>query len=237
MDLFLSWSGPRSKVVAVALRDWIPCVLQAVKPWMSEEDIGKGARGLDEIAQQLEKARAGIICLTPENLGSTWIAFEAGALSKKVGKPCVIPYLLGIEKSELTGPLAQFQCAGTDRDDTWRLMIRLNEELGDRALSQESLAETLGVWWPKIENALKAVPQSETKPARRSEREMIEEVLEIVRSINYQAHDDAIKAMEAALAEKEEEFRHLQMQYVSLREKYYDHLDRIKAESRDSGTR
>lgn len=50
MKIFISWSGTRSRAMAVALRNWLPDVVQAFKPFMSEEDIEKGRRGLDVIA-------------------------------------------------------------------------------------------------------------------------------------------------------------------------------------------
>src|SRR4051812_13232017 len=37
MQLFLSWSGPRSKAVADALASWLPQAIHAVQPWMSSE--------------------------------------------------------------------------------------------------------------------------------------------------------------------------------------------------------
>ena len=81
-NVFISWSGERSKHVALGLRDWLPAILQTAKPWMSESDIDKGARGVEEIGKALSDIEIGIVCLTPENLDSRWILFEAGALSK-----------------------------------------------------------------------------------------------------------------------------------------------------------
>lgn len=94
-NVFISWSGERSRWVADALRDWLPAVLQSVKPWMSA-DIKKGTRGQTTISDKLDKVKVGIVCLTPENLQEPWILFEAGALSKAVDKNSyVCTYLLG----------------------------------------------------------------------------------------------------------------------------------------------
>jgi hypothetical protein len=109
--LFIAWSGIQSKTVALALRDRLPVVLQYARPWVSETDIEAGAPSHAEIAKGLEGCKVGIICLTIHNLHSTWLAYEAGALSKTVGdKAFVCPYLIGaLATTEVTGPLSMFQ--------------------------------------------------------------------------------------------------------------------------------
>lgn len=76
-NVFISWSGERSKGVAAALYDWLPMVVQSARPWMSEEDIEKGSRGLEDVGKALVAMGVGIICLTAGNLERPWILFEA----------------------------------------------------------------------------------------------------------------------------------------------------------------
>src|SRR5205807_1107469 len=52
MKVFISWSGSRSHKVALILRNWLPSVLQHVDPWLSSEDIDKGARWIVELGTQ-----------------------------------------------------------------------------------------------------------------------------------------------------------------------------------------
>jgi hypothetical protein len=112
MKVFISWSGIVSHQVALALNDWLPCVIQGVQPFLSSEHIHKGAPWFDEIGGQLEETHFGILCLTPTNLEAPWILFEAGALSKKVGQARVVPLVLGFALSELKPPLSNFNAAG-----------------------------------------------------------------------------------------------------------------------------
>ena len=96
----LVW-GERSRAAAEALRGWLPKIINAIKPWLSSEDIDKGARWSTDVASRLEAAKAGIICLTPSNLHSDWILFEAGALSKTLKNTFVCPFLIGLDPSDV----------------------------------------------------------------------------------------------------------------------------------------
>ena len=82
MKVFISWSGNISLKVALIFRDWLPSVIQSIEPYVSSEDIDKGARWSTDIAKELENSTFGILCVTKENLEAPWLSFEAGALSK-----------------------------------------------------------------------------------------------------------------------------------------------------------
>jgi hypothetical protein len=82
MDIFISWSGPRSRAVTEALTEYLPMIVNAFSPWLSSADIDKGARWNSDLAAALATSKAGIICLTPNNLTAPYVLFESGALSK-----------------------------------------------------------------------------------------------------------------------------------------------------------
>src|SRR5262249_25236636 len=101
MKVFLSWSGSTSKQIAQALRHWLPYMLQAVEPFMSSGDISKGDTWSDVLANELVNSEYGIICVTPYNISHPWLLFEAGAMSRYVGKAKVAPVLFGVPPSAL----------------------------------------------------------------------------------------------------------------------------------------
>jgi len=109
MKIFLSWSGPKSQGVAIALRDWLPSVIQSVQPYVSSEDIDKGARWSTDIAKELEDSTFGILCVTKENIEAPWLLFEAGALSRWMDKSFVCPLIFDLKRAEVKGPILQFQ--------------------------------------------------------------------------------------------------------------------------------
>lgn len=158
MRVFISWSGERSKYIAECLRSWLPKVIQAVDPWMSQEDIGSGMRWSSEIAGELEASKVGVICVTPENQINPWIMFEAGALSKTLDQTYVCPFLFAIAPSELSGPLSQFQAQVSTKQGTLKILKSLNTALGKESLEQGELDEIFEVWWPHLEKKIEKCP-------------------------------------------------------------------------------
>jgi len=186
MKVFISWSGPISKKVAEALTDWLGNVIQAAKPWMSSENIEKGARWSTDLAQQLEESKVGIICVTPDNINAPWLNFEAGALSKTLADSFVSPYLFGLEPTDLTGPLVQFQVTRANKEDTKRLVRTINKALEKDALPEKNLDGTFDVWWPKLLLQLEKIPMDlkDTVEHERPERDIIEEMLGLLRKFS-----------------------------------------------------
>ena len=126
MKVFLSWSGNLSHQVACVLKGWLPCVIQSVKPWVSSEDIEKGTRWSTDIAKELKDTAYGIFCITKDNLGAPWVNFEAGAISKLIDEANVSPFLIDMKKSDVQGPLAQFQLTVLDKEDASKLVHSIN---------------------------------------------------------------------------------------------------------------
>lgn len=190
MKIFLSWSGASSNEIAQALRHWLPAVLQATRPYFSPDDIAKGARWSNEVALELQESRIGILSVTRENLAAPWLMFEAGALAKSLGQSHVIPLLLGVEPADLSGPLAQFQAARFDRTDVRRMMSLINQELGPTALEEEVLSAVFDKWWPDLEAKVKAIelaPRQPSPASARTDRELLEEVLTLMRERTFRA--------------------------------------------------
>ncbi len=132
MKVFIGWSGTRSQALALALRDWLPLVLHYVDSWLSETDIAAGERWAEAVAKELEASNFGIICITGENLTSPWILFEAGSLAKSLQSSRVIPLLLDLEFSEISGPLAQFQAKKVDEEGLSEVIHSINLEQHSR---------------------------------------------------------------------------------------------------------
>lgn len=184
MKIFISWSGKLSQELGNALKEWIPDVLQAVHPYFTPEDIQKGERWSSEIAKELEESMFGIFCVTPENINSGWMHFEAGAISKSKDDAQVCPILFDLRPTDLTGPLQQFQATVFSEEDMLKLMKAINAKLGDQALTDARLERQFSRWWPELEKQINSILEQQIAPSEkpaRSNRELLEEILTIVR--------------------------------------------------------
>lgn len=187
MKVFLSWSGSLSHEVAQAFRSWLPSVIQSVEPFVSSEDIDKGSRWSADIAQELEDSNYGIIFVTNANLEEPWVSFEAGALAKVIDKSNVTPFLFNIKRSEVEGPLLQFQSAIYEKDEVFKILESINSKLDEGRLQDEQLKRAFNVWWPKLDDKLKELSDSagelveEPEEPKDPDSEILEELLELSR--------------------------------------------------------
>ena len=189
VGVFISWSE-NSHELASALHEWLPTALHSIKPWMSNYDIHKGTRFLEEIDRALKYCKAGIICITPENSRSVWVAFEAGALASRIEtSKLVVPLLSRMRPAQVTGPLSMFQACQLTRSDMLHLMKNLNDLNSEEDVIPETRLEaTFDGVWPTFEAKLpelekKQVSYSEASPAKKTDTELIEEVLDVSKSI------------------------------------------------------
>lgn len=187
MKVFLSWSGERSRLVATLLDEWLRCVLQAIRPWISTKDIDRGSLWFSEIQDQLQDVTTGIICLTQENKEKPWILFEAGALAKGLSNSRVCTLLIDLEPHDIRDPLAQFNHTKPDQGGIYALVHTLNNRLGDNRLDPAILTKVLDTYWAQFEQQFQAIiantPVTE-RPKTRPEKDILAEILEHTRSLN-----------------------------------------------------
>ena len=208
--VFISWSGDLSEKLGEVLRKWLPGVLQYVKPYFTPEDVEKGTKWDSEITRELEESNIGLICLTRDNIDRAWILFEAGALSKSFEKSRVCTILFNLDTTDLKGPLTSFQHTRFNREDIKRLVETINNAAGDDKLQSQVLENVFDMWWPNLEEQVSEIltsHQVDDPKARRPERDILEEVLELSRmSARRSGHRFSEEAVEILVQGLEEFF-------------------------------
>lgn len=205
MKVFISWSGNKSHQVGLVFREWLPSVIQSIEPYVSSEDIDKGARWSTDIAKELENSTFGILCVTKENLNAPWLSFEAGALSKTMDKSFVTPFLFDIKRSEVDGPILQFQSTIFEKNDIKKLVQTLNKACGDNGISESMLDKAFDVWYPTLEEELGKLFNVVDEESGRNEYNeaevqasiIMEEILELSRDNQKLLRNSNIKVLES----------------------------------------
>jgi hypothetical protein len=175
MRIFVSWSGERSRRLALALQDWLPYAIHSIRRediWVSDRDIEAGQAWSRVLGDVLSETGIGLLCLTHENRQAPWIHFEAGALAKHLATAKVIPLLFGMQPKDLVGsPLSQFQAVQLVEQDLPRLLRSLNAELKEGGLSEAVLERSFRQNWPDLAARLQEIEKisiddmEETLPA------------------------------------------------------------------------
>lgn len=188
MKIFISWSGERSRKIAELFNEWIQCVIQAAKPWISSHDIERGALWYTEISKTLADSRFGILCLTPENKTEPWILFEAGALAKGIEENRVCTLLIDLKNTDIGNPLAQFNhTIACDKESMWELVQTINNALLENKLQEKVLKSVFETYWEQFLEKYKEISQRfkpEEHVKKRSIEDILTEILTTVRALD-----------------------------------------------------
>lgn len=185
--VFISWSGDLSKQVATVWHSLIEDLFDGVKPFMSEENIGAGARGLNLIATELSGSTFGIIVVTQQNLNSQWLNYEAGALSKDVNDetamvaPCLVDFA---RKGDAEGPIGQFQGNLLTEVGVQKIVTALAKAVG---VKEETALKRLKTYWNSTYkdefDKARIIDGHVSEPVTRDPAAVLDEILTIVREI------------------------------------------------------
>jgi len=150
---------------------------------MSAKDIDLGTRWENAIGEALASTSFGVLCLTPENLDSRWILFEAGALAKQIDHSRVVPILFQVAASEVKPPLSQFQNEQITENGI-RGLLKAIDGISPRPLGGDKLNDRFNAFWPTLMNTLELAKTGPgPAPKRRELSDVLEEVLSIVRGL------------------------------------------------------
>jgi hypothetical protein len=154
LDLFISWSRPLSKEVALLFHELLPALLPGTKPWMSKLDIPKGKGWLKSILSQIGKSPFCIVCISHQNLHSSWIYYEAGGIALAMDDPNICPYLIDVDAAALSEtPLGQVQCTVFEKEETWLLVREINRHL-ENAHDEDVLRGNFDSKWPAFKKKI-----------------------------------------------------------------------------------
>lgn len=179
MKVFLSWSGEESKQLAAIFKDWLPNVIQSVEPYMSLNDILLGERWIKSVESELAKSSFGLVFVTPENINSPWINFEAGALTKTYNSK-VVPLIYNSDITILeNGPLNQFQSAQSiNKESILELLKSIVKSDEKSTLNEKRLDKAFLIWWPDLEKKVSSIkPELKKSEHNPSQSEMLKAVV------------------------------------------------------------
>jgi len=115
--------------------------------------------------------------------------FEAGALSKSMLDAKVIPLLFGLELSDLSGPLSQFQALKVDQQGLMEVIKAINAASETKAL-ESAINQLVPALWPQLQQKLNEIPGKEpSEKHMRPQTEILEELVTQVRGLGARMRD------------------------------------------------
>lgn len=190
-NLFITWSGDRSKAVAKAMYEWIRLVAPALHPWMSTYDISAGKDWWTEIKGALSSVSAAIVVLTPENRDNPWVLFESGALfrtsraEEQGSKGRLVATVLWGLDPPLPAPLGMLQYTSWDKEQLLKLLQDIDKHVSESP--DDQLDERFEMAWGKLEKQADEIKTKFSKlpvHVKPNPELVTEEVLNLLRRID-----------------------------------------------------
>jgi len=153
--IFISWSKPISKSIAEELKFFLRQVHQEFEFFLSNHNIPHGSLWAQEIENNLKDSKAGIICVTPDNINSPWLNYEAGRLSNSNR---VYVLLFGVTIQDLRdSPLSLFQTTEFNKESIYWMLKGINDDLRSSPLESDVLENSFKMFWEDFDK--KIVPK------------------------------------------------------------------------------
>lgn len=184
VKVFVSWSKSRAHSVALAMREWLPTVIQECRDIFVSSEQEKGVAWFANIAQNLDSAAVGLVLITPENQHEQWLNFEGGALLGHFDEKRVCPVLLWMTPAEYSGPLANLHMTSAgQKDDVLKLLKKINA-LSESPIDPGILEKAHDRAWPELEAAIEAAREGEgAVDPKRTDSDKLDEMLGILREL------------------------------------------------------
>lgn len=158
MKIFLSWSGDLSKKIALCFKDWLPQIVQRLDtpPFISDE-IESGTNWSNRVFEELRQSDIIITFLTPENIHSPWVNFEAGVAANSSNSR-VVAFLLYLQEEDLkNSPLQLYQNIEYDEEKIKKLFKEINDQLGNSKQDEKIVENNFKAFWPQFNRELKEI--------------------------------------------------------------------------------
>lgn len=188
MKTFLSWSGNKSHSAALAFSDWIPCVIQAIEPWVSSKDIDRGSIWFNEIFEQLKDTNFGVVFVTKENQDKPWLLFESGALSKGLSENRICTVLIDLDVRDIDAgsPLRHLNHTVLEKNSVLALVKTINKNIKESTIQEKHLEISFNALWPDLDSKLQEILLNEPVSAepRRDDADVLNDILDNVLNIH-----------------------------------------------------
>ncbi len=172
----------------MAFSSWLPCVLNAVKPWVSSEDIDRGSIWLNDILEQLKDTNYGLVFVTKENQSKPWILFESGALSKGLNESRVFTVLVDLQVRDIDSgsPLKHLNHTTLDQSGVFKLLKSINKCLDNAQVQDTVLEMSFNALWPLLEKEILEIQNAEPvlEVPQRDDKDVLNDILDNVLHIN-----------------------------------------------------